>query len=359
MLNLILKLAIGCESWISIPSVCCHVFFRWLASSFWCFFFCLCLLCFFPPVTSNCFWCLEHESKWLFHWVTLVWLGIAYYFWCQVALVTSWYGFPNFSCLWQAGFSSVLTLLLHDSAGTNSTVCQEKLDGAKRYSLGDIFKQTLRFADRHLTLTYEHGDQCSNKLNRTTIIMFICDYHVDKGQPVFTTEEYCFYYFEWRTKYACAPSRRTGTQCRVEGPNGLRFDLSELVRMNNQSNWVGLDGETSSSDRKIFLNVCGGLNVRDETRQCDRTAAVCMIEKGTWVSLGRYTDPPTLNQDNSIKLVYTQGSVCKKDNLGKSILRNSTITFICQPGDLASAPVLVSHSDDNCHYEFMWETGKH
>ena len=283
---------------------------------------------------------------------------------CLLSLMSGCLGylliwFASFSYLWQSGCSSVLTLPLPDSAGTNSTVCQAKLDGATRYSLGDISKQTLRFADRHLTLIYEHGDQCSNKLNRTTIIMFICDYHVDKGQPVFTTEYYCFYYFEWRTKYACAPSRRTGTQCRVEGRNSLRFDLSELVRMNNQSNWVGLDGETSSSDRKIFLNVCGGLTFIDETRQCDRTAAVCMIEKGTVVSLGRYTDPPTLNQDNSIKLVYTQGSECKKDNVGKSILRNSTITFICQPGDLASAPVLVSHSEDNCHYEFMWETGKH
>lgn len=188
--------------------------------------------------------------------------------------------------------------------------------------------------------------------------MFICDYHAGKGHPVFNNENYCFYYFDWRTKYACPPSRRTGTACRVESPSGLRYDLSELVRMENASNWIALDGESSNSDKQIFINVCGQLMPHQETRQCDRASAICMIEKGKVTSLGKYTDPPTLNQDNSIKLLYTQGSECKKDNLGKSITRNSTITFVCQPGDLESPPVLVSHTQDNCHYQFMWKTGK-
>jgi len=39
------------------------------------------------------------------------------------------------------------------------------------------------------------------------------------------------------------------------------------------------------------------------------------------------------------------------------VRRNSTITFVCQPGDLESPPVLVSHSADNCHYQFMWKSG--
>lgn len=190
--------------------------------------------------------------------------------------------------------------------------------------------------------------------------MFICDYHAGKGHPVFNSESYCFYYFDWRTKYACPPSRRTGTRCRVESPSGVRYDLSELVHMENStSNWIALDGESSSSNKQIYINVCGQVTFRKETQQCDRAAAICMIDKSTGkvVSLGRYTDPPTLNQDNSIKLVYTQGSECKKDNLGKSITRNSTITFVCQPGDLESPPVLVTHTQDNCDYQFMWKSG--
>ena len=252
-------------------------------------------------------------------------------------------------------------MFLFDLPGTNSTVCQERPDGAIRKSLGDISKQTLRYADRQLTLTYEHGEQCSSGLNRTTIIMFICDYHAHRGQPVFNSENYCFYYFGWKTKYACPPSRRTGTRCRVESPSGLRYDLSELVHMEGNSNWIALDGETSSSDKQMFINVCGQLVFNNETRKCDRAAAICMSEKSTGkvVSLGRYTDPPTLNQDNSIKLVYAEGSECKKDNTGKSIKIKSTITFVCQPGDLESPPVLVAHSQDNCHYQFMWKSGIH
>ncbi|KAL9969231.1 hypothetical protein ACROYT_G021424 [Oculina patagonica] len=255
-------------------------------------------------------------------------------------------------------YINVCKPLGYPCGGTNSTatVCQENQDGKMRRSLGDITRQTLRYADGQLTLTYEHGTPCSNGLRRTTIFMFICDYHAGKGHPVFNSESYCFYYFDWRTEYACPPSRRTGTACRVEGPSGLRYDLSELVRMDNASNWIALDGESSSSDKQIFINVCGQLMPHQETNQCDRASAICMKEKEKVTSLGKYTDPPTLNQDNSIKLVYTQGSECKKDNQGKIITINSTITFVCQPGDLESPPVLVTHTQDNCHYQFMWKT---
>ena len=240
--------------------------------------------------------------------------------------------------------------------GMNSTVCQEDHSDT-RWSLGDISTQKMQYADGQLTLTYDHGTNCHNGLNRTTVFLFKCDYHAGAGEPVFITESYCFYFFSWTTKYACAPSRRTGTACRVESSSGVRYDLSELVRMENASNWVALDGESSNSNKLIFINVCGQLMPRKETSQCDSGSAICMIDKGKVVSLGKYTDPPTLNQDNSIKLLYTQGSECKKDVSGKSITTNSTITFVCQPGDLESPPVLVSRTLDGCEYQFMWKSG--
>ena len=237
--------------------------------------------------------------------------------------------------------------------------CQEKVDGKVRKSLGDIRKQTLQYADRQLTLIYQHGDKCSSGLNRTTIIMFKCSPNEDPGKPVFSFENYCFYYFVWKTKYACPPSRRTGTDCRVESPAGIRYDLSELVRVKKELNWIALDGESSSSEKMIFINVCGQLTLQNETKECDRAAAICMIETKTKevISLGSYNLPPSLNQDNSIKLLYNEGSECKKDNTGKSIKRQSTITFVCQPGDLESPPVLVARSADDCNYEFLWKSG--
>ena len=235
-------------------------------------------------------------------------------------------------------------------------------DGSWRKSLGIISKQTLRYADGQLSLTYEHGSACRNGLNRTTIIMFICNYTAEIGTgPVFNSESYCFYYFNWETRYACPPSRRTGTQCRVVSPSGVRYDLSELVRMENSTNWIAVDGESISAKRNILINVCGHVTGHPEAKQCDSSAAICMIDesKGKVVSLGKYTEPPTLNPDNSIKLVYIQGSECKKDNAGKSVFIRSTITFLCQTGDLSSPPVLVTHTSDECHYEFMWRTGRY
>ena len=235
-------------------------------------------------------------------------------------------------------------------------MCQED-HAQKRWSLGDISTQKLQYADGQLTLTYDHGTPCSSGLNRTTVFLFKCDYHAGIGEPIFITESYCFYFFSWTTKYACPPSRHTGTACRVESASGVRYDLSELVRVENASNWAAIDGESSDSNKLIFINVCGQLTSHKEASQCDSGSAICMIDNGKVVSLGKYTDPPTLNQDNSIKLLYTQGSECKKDVSGKSITRNSTITFVCQPGDLESPPVLVSHTLDDCQYQFMWKSG--
>ena len=243
---------------------------------------------------------------------------------------------------------------------THSIACQENKDGNVRKSMGDERKQTLQYADRQLTLIYQQGERCSSGLNRTTIIMFKCDVHSNSTGPVFSFESYCFYYFVWRTKYACAPSRRTGTDCRVESSAGTRYDLSVLVLAGNEPNWLALDGEHSSSENVISVNVCGQLTLQNQTRGCDRASAVCMLEKsaGKVIDLGRYISPPSLNPDNSIKLVYTGGSKCKNDNKGAIVKRRSTITFVCQPGDLSSPPVLVTRSADDCNFVFIWKTGK-
>ena len=242
--------------------------------------------------------------------------------------------------------------------GINSTVCQEEQDGNVKRSLGDISTQKLRYADGELILTYQGGTTCSSGIKRSTVITFKCDYHTDKGEPVFSYEDYCLYFFDWKTKYACPPSRRTGTRCRVESESGIRYDLSELVRL-KAPNWIALDGESSRSDREIYVNVCGQLHLNAATEKCDRAAAVCMVTKSTGkvTSLGRYTDPPSLNPDHSIKLVYTNGGECRKDADGKSVFITSDITFVCHPGDLESPPVLVSNSQDSCHYQFMWKSG--
>lgn len=239
-------------------------------------------------------------------------------------------------------------------SGYNASVCQEIPDANTVTSLGLYYKQTLTYTDGQLTLKYKGGKVCNDGFPRETIINFKCNPLVDQGNPVFNGElSHCVYFFDWETRYACPPTRRTGSSCRVTSDKGIRFDLSELVRL-DQSNWLAIDGETSSSDRKIYLNVCGKLAQQTETSKCDVEAAVCLVNKdGSVKSLGRYLKPPMLNPDKSVKLVYTNGDECIK-----GVLRKTTITFVCHPGDLTSPPVLVSHSPDDCKYTLMWETGK-
>jgi hypothetical protein len=238
--------------------------------------------------------------------------------------------------------------------GYNASVCQEIPDTNKVVSLGVSDQETLSYMDGQLTLKYKGGMLCSDGFHRETVINFICDPFVDQGNPIFGGEfSHCVYFFDWRTRYACPPSRRTGSTCRVTNNVGIRYDLSELVHT-NQSNWLAIDGETSSSDRKIYLNVCGKLARQYVTSKCNDAAAVCLVNKdGSVKSLGRYSSPPTLNSDRSVQLVYTDGDECIKD-----VRRRTKITFVCHPGDLTSPPVLVSHSQDDCEYTLMWKTGK-
>ncbi|EDO46654.1 predicted protein [Nematostella vectensis] len=234
--------------------------------------------------------------------------------------------------------------------GTNASVCQIIPDSRQVVSLGVYYKQELRYADGELTLTYKSGKTCHSGFKRETVITFKCNPSIDKGRPVFSNELYCLYLFEWETKYACAPSRRTGSGCRVENDNGVRFDLSELVRV-DQPNWLAIDGESGSSGKQFYINVCGKLSKDNRTSGCKPGSSACMILKDGAHNLGTYSDPPVLNPDNSVKLVYKEGDECVN-----GIKRTTTITFVCHPGDLTSPPVLVGHSQDNCQFTFIWKT---
>ena len=241
----------------------------------------------------------------------------------------------------------------------NASVCQVVPNSNLAYNLG--VSQELRYADGELTMVYKNGDRChSSGFKRSTIISFKCEATIDKGYPEFREEDSCLYLFDWKTKYACPPSRRTGTDCQVTSSRGVRYDLSELVRMDNM-NWLAIDGQQSSSDNNIYVSVCGGLkSIKGKTDKCDSTSAVCIVNTKTKSvrNLGKYKQSLVLNSDGSMFLNYTDGDVCKTMTDGKKISISSVITFLCHPGDLASPPVLVSSSLDKCIYQFMWRTGK-
>lgn len=233
-------------------------------------------------------------------------------------------------------------------------MCQEISDTNQVFSLGDYDKQTLSYIDGQLVLSYKNGKSCSSGFRRETIINFKCNPLIEKGHPIFSGELiHCVYFFDWETKYACPPSRRTGSACRASR-NGTRYDLTELIS-GNGTNWLAIDGESSSSSKMIYINICGRLNKETATSKCNVNSAACLIDKkdGTVKNLGRYLTPPTLNPDNSLTLNYTDGDECIK-----GVQRRTVVTLMCSHGDRTSPPVLVSHSQDNCVYNIMWKTCK-
>jgi len=65
---------------------------------------------------------------------------------------------------------------------------------------------TMRVAeDNAIELKYTNGDVCfHNRVQRSSLIRFICDKNVPEDNPPFAIgEDECLYMFEWQTPYAC------------------------------------------------------------------------------------------------------------------------------------------------------------
>lgn len=72
------------------------------------------------------------------------------------------------------------------------------------------------------------------------------------GQPVFTGETDCTYYFDWQTEYACVKEKED-LLCRVTD-HKKRYDLSPLTRYPGRDEQNDLaDMKTKIKEEVIFL----------------------------------------------------------------------------------------------------------
>uniref|UniRef100_A0A8C1I7W5 Insulin-like growth factor 2 receptor n=1 Tax=Cyprinus carpio TaxID=7962 RepID=A0A8C1I7W5_CYPCA len=231
------------------------------------------------------------------------------------------------------------------------SACQVKdTDYVKRIA-GRFQNQTLRYSDGDLTLIYPDGSRCGTGFQRMTIINFECNATAEYGEPVFTGESDCTYYFDWQTAYACVKEKED-LLCQVTDHKKNRYDLSPLTRYPEGSqNWEAVAAKAAESDKKRFyINVCHKIIQEGEARSCPEDAAICAI--GQSVNLGKFLiSPQKAAEGDDIRLIYTNGDEC-----GEDMRIKTNITLKCKPGDVESAPVLWSVSSDGCIYEFEWFT---
>ncbi|KAK7907744.1 hypothetical protein WMY93_016356 [Mugilogobius chulae] len=184
--------------------------------------------------------------------------------------------------------------------------CQVKNDGVIKKVSGRYQNQTLRYSDGDLTLIYPDGTKCSTGFQRMTIINFECNMNITgQGNPVYTGETDCTYYFNWETPYACIKEKEDMMCMVLDGKK--HYDLLPLSRfpqLEAADNWEVL----------LFF-------------------------------------APKTKIGDDIRLVYTNGDFCSHNTKIQTIL-----TLKCKPGDLESAPVLRSVSSGGCVYELEWYT---
>ncbi|XP_056620153.1 cation-independent mannose-6-phosphate receptor isoform X2 [Triplophysa dalaica] len=230
--------------------------------------------------------------------------------------------------------------------------CQVKESGDVKKIAGRYQNQTLRYSDGDLTLIYPDGSICSTGFQRMTIINFECNPEAGNGQPEFTGESDCTYYFDWQTAYACVKEKED-LLCRVTD-HKKRYDLSSLTRFPESSgshNWEAVEAEKSDKKR-FYINVCHKIILDEATNSCPEDAAICAVGNGKHVSLGKFlASPQKAPEGDDVRLIYTDGDVCRQNMKIKTI-----ITLKCKPGYLESAPILRDVSSDRCTYEFEWFT---
>lgn len=234
------------------------------------------------------------------------------------------------------------------------SACQVKESGDMKKIAGRYQNQTLRYSDGDLTLIYPDGSRCTSGFQRMTIINFECNATAGNGEPVFTGESDCTYYFDWQTAYACVKEKED-LLCEVKDKK-KRYNLSPLSHFPESSgsqNWEAVDAGARESDKKRFyVNVCHKIIKDNATNSCPEDAAICAVGQGKSMSLGRFLiSPQKAPEGDDIRLIYTDGDECRKNKKF-----NAIITLKCKPGDVESAPVMRGVSGDGCTYEFEWFT---
>lgn len=213
-------------------------------------------------------------------------------------------------------------------------------------------EKTLKYStDGILQLTYKGLVDAPTATRDTFRINFVCDPKSYPGSLKLVREDMSSsphhvahdVLFEFSTALACMPAP---VDCRITDLHGNEYDLSHLIRDQDDYPWNPINTDSGTS-RRFYINVCKPLPRVDECPV--GFLGSCVVIDGKGYNLGYIQSSPQAAEDGSISVVYQNGDKC-----GSSSQYSTRIIFQCDenPGSPMFDRI------DGCEYVFIWRTSE-
>ncbi|KAM9704645.1 cation-independent mannose-6-phosphate receptor [Menidia menidia] len=226
-----------------------------------------------------------------------------------------------------------------------------ELENGQALSPVGVEKSLQYTTDGMLKLTYKGPRDDLTATRDTFTINFVCDPNSHPGslkmvqEDVSTLPTHVVHdvLFEFSTALVCMPAP---VDCRISDSRGNEYDLSHLIRNEDDSPWIPIDTDAVAS-RRFYINVCRPL---PHVKDCpEGPLGSCGVINGKSFNLGYVQSTPQVAEDGSISIVYKNGDKCG------SLSRYST-RIILQCGDNPGSPMF--DRQDGCEYIFVWRTSE-
>ncbi|XP_035535041.1 cation-independent mannose-6-phosphate receptor isoform X1 [Morone saxatilis] len=213
-------------------------------------------------------------------------------------------------------------------------------------------ERTLQYStDGLFSLTYKGPVDSPTATRDTFTINFVCDQNSHPGSLKLVQEDMSSLpnhvvhnvLFEFSTALACIPAP---VDCKIIDSHGNEYDLSHLIRNEDDSPWIAIDTDVGKS-RSFYINVCKPL---PPVNDCPvGPLGACGMIDGKSYNLGYVQSSPQAAEDGSVSIIYQNGDKCDS-----SSHYSTRIIFQCD--DNPGSPMF--DRKDGCEYVFIWRTSE-
>ncbi|XP_028253968.1 cation-independent mannose-6-phosphate receptor [Parambassis ranga] len=212
-------------------------------------------------------------------------------------------------------------------------------------------EKTLQYStDGIMKLTYKGPLDDPTATRDTFTINFVCDPNSNPGSLKLLHEDLSTFpshvvhncLFEFSTALVCMPAP---VDCRIADSHGIEYDLTRLIRNEDDSPWIPIDPDQATS-QSFYINVCKPL---PRVKDCPvGPLGACGVIDGKKYNLGYVQSSPQVAEDGSISIMYQNGDVCGSSRYSTRII------FQCD--DNPGSPMF--DRKDGCEYVFIWRTSE-